>query len=115
MTIHSLHRFAALPKYEIRRLDGGVVASTSMRFHGLETWVRTMVCEEYDCRPEDVSFGVDDDGEGWIMVETVTGWDIVAQDFATKLVRVGYYQIAGEAIRDVPPHVFPIPFLEAAE
>jgi hypothetical protein len=108
-------RFVSLPKYEIRRLDGGIIASTSMRLHGLESWVRAMICEELDCRPEDVSFGTDHDGEGWIMVETVTGWDTVAQDFATKLVRVGYYQLAEQPIRDVPPAVFAFPFLEAAE
>jgi hypothetical protein len=110
--------YITLPKWEVRHLDGRRIASTSMTYLGVEEWVRVMISEEHDCRPDDVTFATDDDGEGWILVEKVTGWDTVAQDHATKLVRVGYYQQTGDAIRDCPPHVFACPlgeFLEAAE
>ena len=99
------------PQWEIRHLDGRRLASTSMGHAGIEDWVRVMIALEHDCRPDDVTFIDDDSGEGWILVEQITGWDVAAADFATVLARVGYYQMAQRPIRDCEP----VRFLQAAE
>ena len=104
---------ACLPRFpiwEIRHLDGRQIASTSMGHAGLEDWVRVMIALEHDCRPDDITFIDDAEGEGWIHVEQITGWDVAAADFATVLARVGYYQMAQRPIRDCFPR-----FLQAAE
>lgn len=102
--------------WEIRHLDGRRLASTSMRpTDGLGTWVREMICAEHDCRPEDVTFADDDLGEDWIMVEKITGWDKAKRDFATKIVRVGYYQMSGLPIRGAPSLEQAVEMMQAAE
>ena len=83
--------------------SGGAAASQSAG--------KALAALEHDCRPEDVTFIDDDSGEGWILVEQITGWDVAAADFATVLARVGYYQMAQRPIRDCEP----VRFLQAAE